>query len=71
MNKRQKKKQFKKLYGMNPKQYQQAMQLTSLEEPLKKNYGFGNNYTYRFGELSWENQRRTAKISFCFRKVEL
>ena len=36
MNKRQKKKQFKKLYGMNPKQYQQAMQLTSLEEPLKK-----------------------------------
>lgn len=37
MNKRQRKKQFKKLYGMNPKQYQQAMQLTSLEEPLKKN----------------------------------
>lgn len=36
MNKRQKKKRFKKLYGMNPKQYQQAMQLTSLEEPLKK-----------------------------------
>ena len=37
MNKRQRKKQFKKLYGMNPKQYQQAMQLVSLEEPLKKN----------------------------------
>lgn len=37
MNKRQRKKRFKKLYGMNPKQYQQAMQLTSLEEPLKKN----------------------------------
>lgn len=36
MNKRQRKKQFKKLYGMNPKQYQQAMQLVSLEEPLKK-----------------------------------
>lgn len=36
MNKRQRKKRFKKLYGMNPKQYQQAMQLTSLEEPLKK-----------------------------------
>lgn len=36
MNKRQKKKRFKKFYGMNPKQYQQAMQLTSLEEPLKK-----------------------------------
>jgi methylphosphotriester-DNA--protein-cysteine methyltransferase len=36
MNKRQKKKRFKKLYGMNPKQYQQAMQLVSLEEPLKK-----------------------------------
>lgn len=53
MNKRQRKKRFKKLYGMNPKQYQQAMQLTSLEEPLKKKYGFrNNNYTYRFGELS-------------------
>lgn len=50
MNKRQKKKRFKKLYGMNPKQYQQAMQLVSLEEPLKKN-GFRNNYIYRFGEL--------------------
>lgn len=37
MNKRQRKKRFKKLYGMNPKQYQQAMQLVSLEEPLKKN----------------------------------
>lgn len=36
MNKRQKKKRFKKLYGMNPKQHQQAMQLASLEEPLKK-----------------------------------
>lgn len=36
MNKRQRKKRFKKLYGMNPKQYQQAMQLVSLEEPLKK-----------------------------------
>lgn len=36
MNKRQRKKRFKKLYGMNPKQYQQAMQLTSLQEPLKK-----------------------------------
>ena len=35
MNKRQRKKQFKKLYGMNPKQYQQAMQLVSLEEPLE------------------------------------
>lgn len=51
MNKRQRKKQFKKLYGMNPKQYQQAMQLVSLEEPLKKKYGFRNNYIYRFGEL--------------------
>lgn len=36
MNKRQRKKCFKKLYGMNPKQYQQAMQLVSLEEPLEK-----------------------------------
>ena len=36
MNKRHRKKPFKKLYGMNPKQYQLAMQLTSLEEPLKK-----------------------------------
>lgn len=36
MNKRQRKKRFKKLYGMNPKQYQQAMQLVSLEEPLEK-----------------------------------
>ena len=36
MNKRQRKKRFKKLYGMNPKQYQQAMQLVSFEEPLKK-----------------------------------
>lgn len=36
MNKRQKKKRFKKLYGMNPKRYQQAMQLTSFEEPLKR-----------------------------------
>lgn len=36
MNKRQRKKQFKKLYGMNPKQYQQAMQVVSLEEPLEK-----------------------------------
>lgn len=36
MNKRQRKKQFKKTHGMNPKQYQQAMQLVSLEEPLKK-----------------------------------
>ena len=36
MNKRQRKKQFKKLYGMNPKQYQQAMQLVSLEEPFEK-----------------------------------
>nr|DAX22223.1 MAG TPA: Toxin co-regulated pilus virulence regulatory, XylS, virulence regulation, cholerae [Bacteriophage sp.] len=36
MNKRKRKKQFKKIYGMNPKQYQQVMQLTSLEEPLKK-----------------------------------
>lgn len=51
MNKRQKKKRFKKLYGMNPKQYQQAVQLVSLEEPSKKNYGFRSNYIYRFGEL--------------------
>lgn len=51
MNKRQRKKQFKKLYGMNPKQYQQAMQLTSLEEPLKKKYGFRNNHIYRFRKL--------------------
>lgn len=36
MNKRQRKKRFKKLYGMNPKQYQQAMQSVSLEEPLEK-----------------------------------
>lgn len=36
MNKRQKKKRFKKLYGVNPKQYQQSMQLVSLEEPLGK-----------------------------------
>lgn len=36
MNKRQKKKRFKKLYGMNLKQYQQAMQLVSFEEPLEK-----------------------------------
>lgn len=39
MNKRQKKKRFKKLYGMNPKQYQQAMQRVSLEEPLEKIMG--------------------------------
>ena len=32
MNKRQRKKQFKKLYGMNPKQYQQAMR--ELEEGI-------------------------------------
>lgn len=50
MNKRQRKKQFKKIHGMNPKQYQQAMQLTSLEEPLKK-YGFRNNHIYRFRKL--------------------
>lgn len=55
MNKRQKKKRFKKLYGMNPKQYQQAMQLVSLEEPLEKIYGFRSNYIYRFGKLLWKS----------------
>ena len=48
MNKRQKKKQFKKLYGMNPKQYQQAMQLTSFEEPLKR---FMDSETTTFTDL--------------------
>ncbi len=48
MNKRQKKKRFKKLYGMNPKQYQQAMQLVSLEEPLKK---FVDSETATFTDL--------------------
>lgn len=48
MNKRQKKKRFKKLYGMNPKQYQQAMQLVSLEEPLEK---FMDSETATFTDL--------------------
>ena len=48
MNKRQKKKRFKKLYGMNPKQYQQAMQLASLEEPSKK---FVDQETTTFTDL--------------------
>lgn len=48
MNKRQKKKRFKKLYGMNPKQYQQAMQLVSLKEPLKK---FMDSETATFTDL--------------------
>lgn len=48
MNKRQRKKQFKKLYGMNPKQYQQAMQLVSLEEPLEK---FMDSETATFTDL--------------------
>lgn len=48
MNKRQKKKRFKKLYGMNPKQYQQAMQLVSLEEPLGK---FMDSETTTFADL--------------------
>lgn len=48
MNKRQRKKRFKKLYGMNPKQYQQAMQLVSLEEPLEK---FMDSETATFTDL--------------------
>lgn len=48
MNKRQRKKCFKKLYGMNPKQYQQAMQLVSLEEPLEK---FMDSETATFTDL--------------------
>ena len=48
MNKRQKKKRFKKLYGMNPKQYQQVMQLASLEEPLEK---FMDSETATFTDL--------------------
>lgn len=48
MNKRQRKKRFKKLYGMNPKQYQQAMQLVSLEEPLEK---FMDSETTTFTDL--------------------
>lgn len=48
MNKRQKKKWFKKLYGMNPKQYHQAMQLVSLEEPLEK---FMDSETATFTDL--------------------
>lgn len=48
MNKRQKKKRFKKLYGVNPKQYQQAMQLVSLEEPLEK---FMDSETATFTDL--------------------
>lgn len=48
MNKRQKKKRFKKLYDMNPKQYQQAMQLVSLEEPSKK---FMDSETTTFTDL--------------------
>lgn len=48
MNKRQKKKRFKKLYGMNPKQYQQVMQLVPLEEPLEK---FMDSETTTFADL--------------------
>lgn len=48
MNKRQRKKRFKKLYGMNPKQYQQAVQLVSLEEPLEK---FMDSETTTFVDL--------------------
>ena len=48
MNKRQKKKRFKKHYGMNPKQYQQAMQLVSLEESLEK---FMDSETTTFTDL--------------------
>ena len=48
MNKRQKKKRFKKIHGMNPKQYQQAMQLVSLEEPLEK---FMDSETTTFTDL--------------------
>lgn len=48
MNKRQRKKRFKKLHGMNPKQYQQAMQLVSLEEPLEK---FMDSETATFTDL--------------------
>lgn len=48
MNKRQKKKRFKKFYGMNPKQYQQAMQLVSPEEPLKR---FMDSETATFTDL--------------------
>lgn len=35
MNKRQKKKRFKKLYGVNPKQYQQAMHWYRLKNHWK------------------------------------
>lgn len=48
MNKRQRKKQFKKIHGMNPKQYQQAMQLVSLEESLEK---FMDSETTTFTDL--------------------
>lgn len=48
MNKRQRKKHFKKIHGMNPKQYQQAMQLVSLEEPLEK---FMDSETATFTDL--------------------
>lgn len=56
MNKRQRKKRFKKLYGMNPKQYQQAMQLVSLEEPLEK---FMDSETTTFAD--WESCFERAK----------
>lgn len=59
MNKRQRKKQFKKLYGMNPKQYQQAMQLTSLEEPLKKNM---DSETITFTDLGSYFERVKDKL---------
>lgn len=71
MNKRQRKKQFKKLYGMNPKQYQQAMQLVSLEEPLEK---FMDSETATFTDLGSCFERikdGLQKISFCFGKIEL
>lgn len=59
MNKRQKKKRFKKLYGMNPKQYQQAMQLVSLEEPLEK---FMNSETATFTDLGSYFERVKDKL---------
>ena len=59
MNKRQKKKRFKKLYGMNPKQYQQAMQLVSLEEPLEK---FMNSETVTFTDLGSYFERVKDKL---------
>lgn len=70
MNKRQRKKQFKKLYGMNPKQYQQAMQLVSLEEPLE-NLWIQKQLHLQIWGVALKELKMDCKISFCFGKIEL